>query len=56
MKSRFSLVAHEPICLVAGSGVDVELDTKLVRVHRAGIDDAAVVVAVGEAGYEAVRA
>ena len=46
MKSPFSLVAHEPTCLVAGSGVDVEL----VRVQGAGVDDAAVVVAVGEAG------
>jgi copper chaperone len=42
---------------VAGvTGVDVDLDTKLVRVHGAQIDDAAVVAAIDEAGYEAVAA
>ena len=36
--------------------VDVDLDTKLVRVSGAGIDDAAVVAAIDEAGYDAVAA
>jgi copper chaperone len=34
--------------------VDVDLATKLVTVHGAGVDDAAVRGAVDEAGYEAV--
>lgn len=38
------------------TAVDVDLDTKLVRVHGTGIDDAAVVAAIDEAGYEAVAA
>ena len=42
---------------VAGvSSVDVDLTTKLVRVSGAGVDDAAVVAAIDEAGYDAVRA
>ena len=36
------------------SGVDVDLETKLVRVHGAGVDSAAVVAAIDEAGYDAV--
>jgi copper chaperone len=53
-------------CVVAVSGevgrvdgvssVDVDLDTKLVRVSGTGIDDAAVVAAIDEAGYDAVPA
>ena len=53
-------------CVVAVSGevgqvagvtdVDVDLDTKLVRVSGAGLDDAAVVAAIDEAGYDAVPA
>ncbi len=35
--------------------VEVDLDTKLVRVSGDDIDDAAVFAAVEEAGYEAVR-
>jgi copper chaperone CopZ len=38
------------------SSVDVDLDTKLVRVHGTGVDEAAVVAAIDEAGYDAVRA
>jgi len=34
--------------------VDVDLATKLVRVHGDHVDDAAVQAAVDEAGYEAV--
>ena len=42
---------------VAGvAAVDVNLDTKLVRVEGAGVDPAAVVAAIDEAGYDAVSA
>jgi copper chaperone CopZ len=42
---------------VAGiTGVEVDLAGKLVRVHGAQIDDAAVVAAIDEAGYDAVKA
>jgi copper chaperone len=37
-------------------GVDVDLDTKLVQVHGAGMDPAAVVAAIDDAGYDAVAA
>ena len=41
---------------VAGiTDVQVDLDTKLVRVAGEDIDDAAVFAAVEEAGYEAVQ-
>ena len=53
-------------CVVAVTGevghvagvqtVDVDLETKLVRVSGAGVDDAAVVAAIDEAGYDAVPA
>jgi copper ion binding protein len=53
-------------CVVAVSGevgrvegvrsVDVDLDTKLVRVEGAEVDAAAVVAAIDEAGYDAVPA
>ncbi len=33
--------------------VDVDLDAKLVRVHGAGLEQAAVVAAIDEAGYDA---
>ena len=36
--------------------VDVDLDTKLVAVSGDSLDDAALVAAIDEAGYEAVRA
>jgi copper chaperone len=36
--------------------VDVDLETKLVRVSGAAIDDTAVVAAIDEAGYDAVPA
>ena len=38
------------------STVDVDLATKLVTVSGAAIDDAAVVAAIDEAGYDAVPA
>ena len=40
----------------ASQAVDVDLETKLVRVSGAGIDDTAVVAAIDEAGYDAVPA
>jgi copper chaperone len=36
--------------------VDVDLDAKLVRVRGTALDDAALVAAIDEAGYDAVRA
>jgi copper chaperone len=38
------------------SAVDVDLDAKLVHVHGADVDSAAVVAAIDEAGYDAVAA
>jgi copper chaperone len=35
--------------------VDVDLDTKLVAVNGSNLDEAALVAAIDEAGYEAVR-
>jgi copper chaperone len=47
----------EEVSKVAGvSDVDVDLHSKLVRVHGTDVDDAAVVAAIDEAGYDAVRA
>jgi copper chaperone len=34
------------------TAVDVDLDTKLVVVHGAGIDQAAVVAAIDDAGFD----
>jgi copper chaperone CopZ len=36
--------------------VDVDLDTKLVRITGENLDDAALVAAIDEAGYDATRA
>jgi copper chaperone len=42
---------------VAGvRAVDVDLDTKLIRVHGTDLDSAAVVGAIDAAGYDAVAA
>ena len=47
----------EEVTQVAGvASVDVDLDTKLVRVDGTGVDQAAVIAAVDEAGYDAVAA
>jgi copper chaperone len=35
--------------------VDVDLDTKLVAVNGSNLNEAALVAAIDEAGYEAVR-
>ena len=49
-------VAEEASKVAGVRAVDVDLDTKLVRVHGADVDDAAVVAAIDEAGYDAVAA
>jgi copper chaperone len=49
-------VAHEVGRVAGVVSVDVDLDTKLVRVHGVGVDAAAVVAAIDEAGYDAVIA
>jgi copper chaperone CopZ len=47
----------QEVTQVAGvASVDVDLDTKLVRVDGTGVDQAAVIAAVDEAGYDAVAA
>ena len=38
------------------TAVDVDLDSKLVRVRGNGVEDTAVVAAIDEAGYDAVAA
>jgi copper chaperone CopZ len=38
------------------AAVDVDLDTKLVRIHGTDVNSAAVVDAIDEAGYDAVAA
>ena len=44
----------EEVARVTGvDAVDVDLDTKLVLVHGASLDDAALRRAIEEAGYEA---
>ncbi len=44
------------VSAVAGvESVDVDLDAKLVRITGESLDDAALVAAIDEAGYEAVR-
>ena len=51
------IAVSEEVTRVAGvSSVDVDLATKLVHVHGAGLDGAALVAAIDEAGYEAVTA
>jgi copper chaperone CopZ len=47
----------EGLSVVAGvEYVDVDLDTKLVRVRGTALDGAALVAAIDEAGYDAVPA
>jgi copper chaperone len=51
------LAVTEEVQRVAGVvSVAVDLDTKLVRVLGSGVDEAAVVAAIDEAGYDAVSA
>jgi len=48
------LAVTEEVSRVAGvDGVAVDLDTKLVLVHGANLDDGALRRAIEEAGYEA---
>jgi copper chaperone len=49
-------VTEEVSRVVGVDAVDVDLDTKLVRVHGSAVDGAAVIAAVDEAGYDAVAA
>jgi copper chaperone CopZ len=49
-------ITAEVGALAGVQAIDVDLETKLVTVHGAGIDSAAVVAAIDEAGYDAVRA
>jgi copper chaperone len=45
----------DEVSAVAGvDAVEVDLDTKLVRVHGTDVDPAAVVSAIDDAGYDAV--
>jgi copper chaperone len=47
----------EEVTQVAGvTSVGVDLETKLVRVRGTDVDEAAVVAAIDEAGYDAVAA
>jgi copper chaperone len=49
-------VAEEVTGVAGVRAVDVDLEAKLVRVHGTGVDPAAVVAAIDEAGYDAVAA
>jgi len=52
-----TVAVTEEVTKVAGvAAVDVDLDTKLVRVSGDDVDEAAVVAAIDEAGYEALTA
>jgi copper ion binding protein len=48
-----SAVSQEVGRVAGVRSVDVDLDTKLVRVEGTGVDAAAVVAAIDEAGYDA---
>jgi copper chaperone CopZ len=52
---RAAITAEVTACAGVRS-VDVDLDTRLVRVSGRDLDDAALVAAIDEAGYEASRA
>ena len=55
--SHCQVAVTEEVSKVAGvHAVDVDLDTKLVRVHGIDVDEAAVGAAIDEAGYDAVAA
>jgi copper chaperone CopZ len=49
-------VVAEVGALAGVDRVEVDLDSKLVRISGENLDDAALVAAIEEAGYEAVRA
>jgi copper chaperone CopZ len=52
---RAAITAEVTACVGVRS-VEVDLDTKLVRISGVNLDDAALVAAIDEAGYEASRA
>jgi copper chaperone len=55
--SHCAIAVTEEVAQVSGvASVDVDLDAKLVRVRGADVDAGAVVVAIDEAGYDAVAA
>ena len=49
-------VTYEVTRVTGVASVDVDLDTKLVRVRGTDVDEAAVIAAIDEAGYDAVAA
>jgi copper chaperone CopZ len=49
-------ITAEVTALAGVDSVEVDLDTKLVRIIGENLDDAALVAAIDEAGYEATRA
>jgi copper chaperone len=49
-------ITEEVDRLAGVEAVHVDLEAKLVRVSGTAVDDAAVVAAIDEAGYDAVRA
>ena len=52
-----TVAVTDEVTKVAGvAAVDVDLDTKLVRVSGNDVDEAAVVAAIDEAGYAAAAA
>jgi copper chaperone len=49
-------IAAEVTAVAGVDLVDVDLDTKLVRISGENLDDSALIAAIDEAGYEAARA
>lgn len=49
-------IAAEVSAVPGVATVEVDFDTKLVAISGENLDDAALVAAIDEAGYEAVRA
>ena len=52
-----TVAVTDEVTKVAGvASVDVDLDSKLVRIVGSGVDETAVVAAIDEAGYDAEAA
>ena len=49
-------ITNEVGAVTGVAAVDVDLEAKLVRISGDDLDDAALVAAIDEAGYDAVRA
>ena len=49
-------ITAEVTAVTGVDSIDVDLDTKVVAISGENLDDAALVAAIDEAGYEAVRA